>query len=89
MKKIISLLVLLALILPLLACGTEIEKEEPAGTSMFVVIEETAQWTVVYHRQTKVMYVFTERYTTDHGGTRSGFTVLLDADGKPLLWQGE
>ena len=96
MKKIISLvialIILLALILlisPLWACDVPtIEKNAAADTSMFVVVEETSQWTVVYHRSTKVMYVFTERYNSE-ASTRSSFTVLIDADGKPLLWRGE
>lgn len=94
MKKIVQLIValiiLLALILPLLACGPEIEKEEPAGASMFVVVEEAYDWTVVYHRQTKVMYVYsTPRYGNGEARCNSSFTVMLDAYGKPLLWRGE
>jgi predicted small secreted protein len=35
---------------------------------------------IVYHKDTKVMYVV---------GHYCDFTVMLDADGKPLLWEGE
>lgn len=99
MKKIISvistLLVLLALVLlisPLWACDVPtVEKEAAADTSMFVIVEDTTQWTVVYHKQTKVMYVFSRLrlYSNTGAGVNSSFTVLLDEDGMPLLWSGE
>lgn len=95
MKKIISLiaalLIVLTLIMPLLACDPEIEKEAAADTSMFVIVEDTTQWTVVYHKQTKVMYVFSRLrlYSNTGAGVNSSFTVMLDEDGMPLLWRGE
>lgn len=96
MKKIvlliatlIVLLALLLLIMPLVACDvTEVEREEISSTSMFVVVEETYDWTVVYHRQTNVMYVYSNIRRRE-AGTNSAFTVMLDADGMPLLWRGE
>ena len=99
MRKLISIIcalfILLALILlisPLWACDVpNVEKEAAAGTSMFVVVEETSQWTVVYHKQTKVMYVFSRLrwYSNSGTGANSSFTVMLDEDGMPLLWRGE
>lgn len=96
MKKLISiicalliLLTLLLLITQLTACdATAVEREEISSTSMFVVVEETYDWTVVYHRQTKVMYVYSN-IRRHAAGTNSAFTVMLDADGMPLLWRGE
>ena len=58
-----------------------IEQERVNETSMFVVVETTSDWEVVYHKQTKVMYVFL--------WAKSSFTVLLNADGTPMLWKGE
>lgn len=98
MKKLISiicalliLLTLLLLITQLTACGaTAVEREEISSTSMFVVVEEAYDWTVVYHRQTKVMYVYsTPRYGHGEARCNSSFTVMLDEDGMPLLWRGE
>ena len=37
------------------------------------------KYNIVYHKETKVMYA---------GGNDTVFTVMLDADGKPLLWEG-
>lgn len=51
---------------------------------MFVVVEETSCWIVVYHKGTKVMYAVSS------GGYNEGtFTLLCDKDGKPLLWRGD
>ena len=100
MKKIISLICALLILLTLLllitqlitACdATPVEREEISSTSMFVVVEEAYDWTVVYHRQTKVMYVFSRLrwYSNSGTGANSSFTVMLDEDGMPLLWRGE
>lgn len=50
--------------------------------SMFVVVEKTNKWSVVYHKDTKVMYVVPKSYN----GTGI-FTVLMDASGAPLLYE--
>lgn len=58
------------------------ERVEPASdTSMFVVIEETMSWEVVYHRETKVMYVVS--CGSYNGGD---FTLLVDRFGKPMIY---
>ncbi len=51
-------------------------------TSMFVEVETTDAWKVVYHKETKVMYAVScgcYNYGT--------FTVLVNADGSPMLWE--
>lgn len=51
--------------------------------SMFVNIEGTDFYNIVYHKDTKVMYAISR------GGYNQGtFTVLLDADGTPMLYEG-
>lgn len=51
--------------------------------SMFVVVETTSWWMIVYHKYTKVMYA-----VSCSCETRGTFTLLVDADGNPLLWDG-
>lgn len=69
-------------------CSTaKVEKESnDSNKSMFVLIEDyalTKPWKVVYHRETKVMYVIS------FGGNAYGiFTPLLNPDGSPMLWEG-
>lgn len=61
----------------------QVQKQEPETISMFVEVERASSWKVVYHRETKVMYV------VSNGAYNYGtFTMLAKADGSPLLWEG-
>lgn len=52
--------------------------------SMFVVVESSMLWHVVYHRDTKVMY------TVSRGSYNLGnFTLLVNPDGTPMLYEEE
>lgn len=84
MKKILCLVIAIILMLTCVGCGgTTVETEQNTSTSMFVMVEDNYNWDVVYHKDTKVMYVISR------GSYNQGtFTVMLDADGKPLLWEG-
>lgn len=91
MKKILVIMLIMVLVLGLLAgcSSTTIEtegehKESSSKTSMFIEVEQTNSWKVVYHRDTKVMYVIS--CGNYNWGT---FCLLVDADGKPLLWDAE
>lgn len=64
---------------------SEVEKQPRLDeASMFVLVEETEHWDVVYHRDTKVMYVI----SSYPGNGQGVFTLLVDRDGKPLLYKG-
>ena len=80
----IKTIVLVAVILLLSGCAQVEEAEpEPQNASMFVVIEKTSRWHVVADRKTGVMYA------VSNGGYNLGnFTLLVDAEGKPLIWKG-
>lgn len=82
MKKII---LICALVLCLLLCGcSEIDSVESVETnekSMFVEIEHTIAWRIVYHRDTKVMHAIS--YGSYNVGT---FTLLVNADGTPMIY---
>lgn len=85
MKKLIAVLIVCLMLLFSVGCQEiEINKETISNSSMFVLVEETTSWRVVYHKETKVMYAVSFGYK--NSGT---FTLLVDKDGKPLLWQGE
>lgn len=57
--------------------------EETSETSMFVIVETTLTWSVVYHKTTKVMYVVSS------GMYNCGnFNVLVNADGTPMIYGG-
>ena len=87
MKKFIALLIIVVTLLTLCSCDmdapTRVEKEPDAkGGSMFVVVEKADYLCVVYHKETKVMYAVS--MAMENCGT---FTVLVDPEGKPLLWE--
>ena len=85
MKRFSIIFVVLVLCLSLCACGGPPVRVESSvsSVSMFVEVENNTFWRVVYHRETKVMYVISQ-------GTRNygNFTVLLNPDGTPQVWKG-
>ena len=85
MRKIISICVILCVLCVLCACEScsEVQEENTNGMSMFVKVESTHPWDVVYHKDTKVMYA------VSRGSYNQGtFTLLVNEDGTPMLWEG-
>ncbi len=81
MKKIIAILLIA---LTLTGCGAKVEKASGEETSRFTLIELTGRWEVVADKETGVMYA------VSNGGYNLGtFTMLVDEEGKPLIWKGE
>ena len=89
MKKILCLVIAIILMLTCVGCDnitmetTKDIKDDMDNISMFVLIEDAASYQIVYHKETKVMYAISVGYYN-----LGIFTVMLDADGKPLLWEG-
>lgn len=86
MKSKIALILLVIFLFGLVGCesATTIEETNKDESSMFVLVEKTGGWYVVYHKDTKVMYAISNGYY--NGGT---FTMLMNADGTPQVWEGE
>lgn len=89
MKKIIcALLALVVLVAVLASCSegavVEFEGKDAQNTSMFIEVERTDYWRVVYHKDTKVMYVISYGIRN-----RGNFTVMVDRYGFPLVWEGD
>lgn len=82
MKKMI-IIVLMAIMLT--GCGrTTVDKETQPETSRFMELERTGKWLIVADKETGVMY------SVSNGGYNIGtFTLLVDENGKPLIWEGE
>lgn len=83
-RKIIFILVLAFALSVFAACTTATitsEEQEQNYKSMFVVVEITIEWKIVYHKDTRVMYA-----VSDASYDRGNFTLLVNADGTPLLW---
>lgn len=81
MKKFLCLTIIIILFLTFVGCTT-IEDRSIPSSSMFVRIEcenlSGYSYSIVYHKETKVMYA------VSYEGI---FTVMVDADGDPLLWE--
>lgn len=77
-KKYVFLLALIAMLLS--GCASE-EETETSG-QMFVTVESTWDYSIVYDKETRVMYaVSAGRYNV---GT---FTLLVNEDGTPMIWK--
>lgn len=88
MRKAIGLIMTVIMAATLAACGSKVEKADssvgaPETKSMFVQVEYTGIWSIVYHRDTKVMYAVA--YGSYNSGT---MTLLVNADGTPMIYKG-
>lgn len=82
MKHILIIITALTILLATGCAKVENEPEqEPVDVSRFERVEYTAVWEIVADRETGVMYAVSRG--TYNQGT---FTLLVDADGKPLIW---
>lgn len=80
MKRAITTIIALAALVS--GCATVETTHATDNTSMFVKLEQADSWEVVYHRDTKVMYVVSDG-SYNHGT----FTMLVNHDGTPMLWE--
>lgn len=82
MKKVIAILLVL---LMLVGCGKTEKAESESGLGKrFVTIETAWTYLIVADRETGVMYA------VSNGMYNCGtFTLLVDEDGSPMLWDGE
>lgn len=80
MKKFLMILAGAALLLLLMGCTHA--SAEGKGEKYFVAVENGPYYYVVYQRDTKVMYA-----VSDGVENRGNFTLLVNADGSPMLWE--
>ena len=82
MKKFIAVSLAVVIMAVLLVGCAEVETETTGNEkSMFVEVEKTSNFKVVYHRETKVMYAVSLGYYNC-----GNFTMLVNADGTPMVW---
>lgn len=85
MKKIIiSLLIIIGIVLTGWLLKDITISNNYAENERFVIIQQESYGKVMYDKETKVEYFMFGGYKI--GG---GITVLVDKDGKPLLYEGE
>lgn len=86
MKKLFLILITAILFL---SCDSDVKTAErqysstTTASSRFIIVEDAISWIVAYDKETLVMYAI-----SDLGEGKGVFTVLVNADGSPLLWNG-
>lgn len=87
MKKIFTLLIALTLCLAFSSCAGEANAEglnsEGFNSERFFTVNTNECTKIYVDKETRVMYMFVKM---GYGG---GLTVMVDENGKPLLWEGE
>lgn len=82
MKKILVLFLILFSLFSFSGCDGKTKVDENIqSSSMFVVVECSNDWKIVYHKETKVMYA-----VSDGQYAFGTFTLLVNSDGTPMLW---
>lgn len=92
MKKRLLALIFLGVVLSAALTGckgiSEAERvydvESEDLISMFAIVENAPFWDIVYDKETKVMYA-----VATYGSGSGQFTLLVDENGNPKLWDGE
>lgn len=84
-KKLILVIALALLMAIITGCAhTKVEsKVDDEKPSIFVMVERTYGYDIVYDKETKVMYAVSN---LSHGSGH--FTLLVNEDGSPKLWKG-
>lgn len=87
-KRIVGYILLLVVTLLCLTGCDDVKtvKQETSTSeeSMFVLVQHSytthSSWDVVYHRDTKVMYII---------NARGGIQTMVNADGTPMIYEAE
>lgn len=83
MKKLLCLITILLILLSCVGCGAPVNMDTEKSGLSFVLVEQEIftghYYKIVYHKETKVMYVL---------GQYNDFTVMLNPDGSPMVWEG-
>lgn len=84
MRRIIC--VIFAVMMLIVGCSStpSTNKDEPKAenVSMFMCVEENGSWRILVDRKTGVMYA-----VSDGSYNRGNFTLLVDEEGKPLIYK--
>ena len=85
MKKIFIVFVMIvAMAFGLIGCYDDTQPRELASAdgSSFLIVEDGVNYDIVYHKETKVMYIVS-------GGeyNKGNFTVMVNADGTPMIYK--
>ena len=84
MKKRIAILVVITTSFLLTACKQhETEMAQQGAEARLIVVDDSMTYRIYVDKETKVMYLRTKQ------GYGEALCVMVNPDGKPLLWRGE
>lgn len=91
MKKIICCIMVVLMMLSFVGCKNNEQQEKPQNTTIkfannieFVLIKNEGYiLDLLVCKQTKVVYLYV------NGVNKGALEVLVDENGKPILWEGE
>lgn len=83
-KTFIVLMMIVAMAFGLIGCHDDSQPKELESVdgSSFLIVEYGVNYDIVYHKETKVMYV-----VSDGEYNRGNFTVMVNADGTPMVYK--
>lgn len=82
MKKIIFIIVLVLIAVMLSGCSSTVTEKRIEKESLFIIVENAGMYSVLYDKETKVMYAVSK-----YGSGSGVFTLLVNTDGSPKLWK--
>ena len=89
---LVIIVILAVLLVPLILMGSADDTEDLANSGRFMVVEKFGYNTKIFSG--RPVYIFVDKHTgvmylqVNGNSGACGMTVMLDADGKPLLWEG-
>lgn len=86
-KRILSVVLAVVMMVCLMGCGSVVHTEGNDDPSMFVCVETTDYWIIVYHKETKVMYAVNRNIFSSAGC--GVFSPLYNADGTLQVYEGD
>lgn len=84
-KRLLSVALAVVLAVCLVGCGSSVESKTDNDNSMFVCIETTEYWKIVYHKETKVMYAVNKNIWNSAGC--GVFSPLYNTDGTLQIYE--
>ena len=85
-KTFVVFMMIVAMAFGLIGIGCHDDSQskelESVDGSSFLIVEDGVSYDIVYHKETKVMYV-----VSNGQYNRRTFTVMVNADGTPMIYK--
>lgn len=83
-KTFVVFVMIVVMAFGLIGCHNDSQPKELESVdgSSFLIVEYGVNYDIVYHKETKVMYI-----VSDGEYNRGNFTVMVNADGTPMIYK--